>query len=226
MSMVDFQWWRCLDGYRLERTEPRLWTRSGRGSIVKQLPGRESFGLASASDRFEQYRPLEISGLFSIFADTPSSPGGMKSFCDRFGLLGGWMPHLAAPRERPSSESASVDVFLGNHRAMRRALGLFRKGAVSELATYWNSLDVVPVIRAELRASQERRPEMVFAPSGLLQAMWLQFGLFACSGAQLLRCERCNEPFVVGPRTGRRSTSKFCSNACKVAAFKERHASQ
>lgn len=41
---------------------------------------------------------------------------------------------------------------------------------------------------------------------------------------RVLRCERCGVAFEVGFGTGRRSTSKFCSNACRVAAFKARHA--
>jgi hypothetical protein len=63
---------------------------------------------------------------------------------------------------------------------------------------------------------------MVLVPPDLMSAMWLQFAQFACSQAQLFRCQRCRKPFLGGTGTGRRRTAKFCLDACKVAAFRER----
>jgi hypothetical protein len=80
------------------------------------------------------------------------------------------------------------------------------------------------VIRIELQVRDDGGMEMVFAPPALIQAIWFQFAQHACEGSQLLRCERCSTPFVVGSRTGRRTSSKWCSNACKVAAYQERQA--
>lgn len=144
----------------------------------------------------------------------------MKSFCDRFGLPGGGRPDLRGGRP----QFVLVDELLRHQRQIRRALSLLQEGDSSALIKYWNSSEGTALIRTELRAGGDGRLEMVFAPPDLIQAMWLQLAQFACSGTKLLRCERCNEPFVVGSGTGRRSTSKYCSNACKVAAFKERHA--
>jgi hypothetical protein len=203
MKMVDFPWRRCLDGYRLDDERNRL---------------------SSASDRFEQYRPLEIPGLFAIFAeDTPASAKGMLGFCDGFGLPGGGRPDMATTAT-PTQQR--VDDLLGDQREMRRALSLLQRGNASELSRGWNSSPARPptLVRIELGATSDGRMEMAFLPPDLIQAMWLQFAQFACSGAQLLRCERCNTPFVVGSGTGRRSTSKWCSNACKVAAFQQRQA--
>jgi hypothetical protein len=98
MKIVDFQWWRCLDGYRLDQTDERfILTPQGRRPMRRTNDDvdRKSFSLTSASGRFEQYRPLEIESLFAIFADTPASPRGMQDFCNRFGLLGEGRPDLA-----------------------------------------------------------------------------------------------------------------------------------
>jgi hypothetical protein len=226
MKIVDFQWWRCLDGYRLDQTDERfILTPQGRRPMRRTNDDvdRKSFSLTSASGRFEQYRPLEIESLFAIFADTPASPRGMQDFCNRFGLLGEGRPDLA-PFGKRTSESALVDDELRHHRRLRTMLHHFQRDDLSELARYWNWSEVSPLIRTELRPGPDGRLEMVLAPPDLIRALWLQFALFACKQARLLRCERCNTPFVVGSGTGRRGTSKWCSNACKVAAFKEREA--
>jgi hypothetical protein len=52
--------------------------------------------------------------------------------------------------------------------------------------------------------------------------MWLQFAFFGGGGATMLRCGHCTKPFLVGTGLKRRSTSKYCGDACKVAAFKAR----
>ena len=128
-----------------------------------------------------------------------------------------------APFGRPSRVSVAVDELLNHQRKFRRALSLLLKGDISELAKLWNSSHGSGVIRTELRVGPNEGLEMVFAPPDLIQAMWLQFAQFACSQALLFRCQRCGKPFQVGTGTGRRRTAKFCSNACKVAAFKKRH---
>ena len=204
MDAVDFEWWRCQDGYRLETK-------------------RDGFALESRTDRFERYSPLEIENLFSIFAeDTAPSAKGIHGFCNTFGLLEGGGPR----RSRPTYEGTVGSDLLRHHGMIHRALDLFRQGDPSGLVRYWNSAlglgHGMALVHTELRVGPEGRLEMVFAPPDLISAMWLQFAQFACSQAQLFRCQRCGKPFLVGTGTGRRNTAKFCSNACKVAAFRER----
>jgi hypothetical protein len=225
MEMIDFTWWRCLDGYRLELTKPRRWTTRG---MVESSREKEvaRFGLYPSSQRFEHYEPLKIYELFVIFADTKSTAEGMQAFCNKFGLLGGGLPHLAPLRGKPTSGSVLMDVLLEQHREFQRAVQLYHQGHLDVAANYWNSRHGPATVRTELRVGSDGKVKMVFAPSGLIQAIWLQFALTMCADAKLFRCERCGAPFVVGAGTGRRNTSKFCSNACKVAAFKERQASR
>jgi hypothetical protein len=208
MNLVDFQWHRCVAGYRLEPTK--------RG---------DDFQLTCASDWFETTHPLKIDTLFAIFAKTQATPKGMKAFCDNYGLLGGGRADIRQSRDS-RVQSALVSPFLHKHARFRRAFDLFEKGDNSALVKRWNATDNVALIHSELRVGPEGRLQMVFVPPDLLHALWLQFALHACSEAKLFRCERCNKAFVVGSGTGRRSTSIWCSNACKVAAFKEGKAHQ
>ena len=75
MQIVDFWWWRCLDGYRLDRSQNKRWLPYS-NRYVSEPPARLFFGLTSASERFEKYQPLNIQNLFAMFADAPSSPMG------------------------------------------------------------------------------------------------------------------------------------------------------
>jgi hypothetical protein len=225
MQMIEFTWWRCLDGYRLKQSQPCLLTARGRVPIEKANLGlarfaklRPSWGIATASDRFEQTTPLEVPALFARFArDTPTTPEGILSFCNKYGLLTEHSPH-----RKPGQSEVSVDSILSEQKKMRKALDLYEDKDDTTLASFWNSIERENSLRIELRASREERFRMILAPPNLLMAMWMQFALSACSQSKLFRCQRCNQPFTVGTGTGRRSTSKYCSNACKVAAFKER----
>jgi len=225
MDMVDFTWSRCRDKYRLEQHQPRAWltgkpVKWERFGLDREKCDRPRWSLEAASDRFERYRPLKFTGLFSIFAEkTPASRKGMQQFCNAFGLPGGFGP---AESKTDEIQVQGVDELLSHQRRFRGALALYRNGDLSELARAWNSIENLAIVHTEFRVGETGRLEMVFVPSDLIQAMWLQFAQFACSEANLFRCERCNEPFIVGTGTGRRSTAKYCSNACRVAAFKDR----
>jgi len=200
LHLVEFEWWRCLDGYRLHRS-----------------------GLESASDRFERYRPLETPALFAIFADAPHTADGMLQFCNQFGLLGGGRPDVPWPRAKPSKESVLVDALLMHHRAMRGALDTLKRINPSRLVKAWNeAIQALALVSAELRTGADGRLRLVLVPPDLIRALFFQFAQHACSGNQLFRCTRCNKPFTVGTGTGRRRTAMYCSNACKVAAYQAR----
>ena len=203
---INFKWWRCRDGYRYD---PR------RGG-----------SLTSASERFEQYDPLSVSALFARFAETPATPAGINDFCNHFGLLGGNRPDLVTSawrQESPKSEAVSLDEILHHQARLRLALRRFESGDYSKLSEYWYS-NITALLRVELQIDEQGKLAWTMSPQDLIRALWLQFAQHVSSGTQLLRCERCNAPFIVGTGTGRRSTSMFCSSTCKVAAFRARAA--
>src|ERR1700677_1223560 len=146
MKLIDFEWRRCRDGYRLETKG-------------------DDFVLISKSDRLDHYRPMEIQNLFSIFAEeTVASPKGMHAFCNAFGLLGGGRRDLAPLRGKQLFESVFGRHLLENHGMIRSALNLFRKGDPTDLVRYWNSADGVGLARTELHVASDGRLEMVLAP--------------------------------------------------------------
>lgn len=199
MHLVEFEWWRCLDGYRLHRS-----------------------GLDSISERFEQYRPLDTPALFAIFADAPHTAEGMRDFANHYGLLGSIRPDITWGRGKPKFESVVVDDLLRHHTAMRRGVYLYGRHAWAQLTKLWNETTQGPaLLRPELRANPNGVVRMILVPPDLIRAMWHQLGEDVCR-ALLFRCQRCNKAFTVGTGTGRRRTAMYCSNACKVAAYQTR----
>jgi len=222
VDLVKFEWTRCLDGYeiRFDRDQP-----------CGSEPKKE---IVAKSEKVELYRPTEFPGLFQLFADKPANTEGMHEFAEGFGLLEG------ADREF-IVERADLNVMLKHQAAMRHALELFDQGKSGELVIAfnnggWGNLRIEldydggyrPLLPTDLSKRHQLRlvaPSLssVLVPASLVQFMWLQIAMYAQSNVTLMRCDRCGSPFIVGTGTGRRSTAKFCGNACKVAAFRQRH---
>src|SRR5260370_274206 len=132
----------------------------------------------------------------------------------RLGLIGGGRADV--PRNgRPTYEAVILDDLLAHHAKMRRALNLFERGDASELTRRCNAEGLAGA-RIELRHDTNGKLGLFLVPFDLIRAMWMQFAQHACSDARLFRCEHCGKPFRVGTGTGRRSTPKYCSNACTV----------
>jgi len=218
MNAISFETSRCRDGYRIVLRPPG------------KKGGRRPYYLVATSDRFERLAPLDnFPALFAILADTPANPEGLRKFADNFGLLDSGTATNATKQSVPN--------MLHHQWVLKRALAAFEKEDNHELMRLLaegkkegshSSLTItlpgaaVGLAQVELRMEAGNKLEAVIVPSSLIQAIWTQFLLHAASNAQLLRCEHCAKPFVVGSGTNRRSTAKYCSNACKVAAFKAR----
>ena len=117
--------------------------------------------------------------------------------------------------------AANLGGMLAHQAALHRAIERFEKGTLSELKRQYNS--GWGQLRSELRSHPGGGLYWVFMPRGLLHFLWLQFAEHAVGGTATQRCQWCDKPFETGTMTGRRSSSKFCSNACKLAAFRARH---
>ena len=225
-QLIEFEWVRCLTGYKIVATNPArkrpAWTHGKRVVTPPRwtVDGAPNAALASAGTRFELYCPTEFPALFQRFADMPATAEGMRDFANRFGLLE--TPGNSRLSASITYEATVVGDVLAHHAALRWAVDLFGAGDSPGLAQYYNA--GWGQLRTQLRPQPDGKVTFVFMPSSLIQFLWIQFALHAASNAKLLRCERCGTPFRVGTGTRRRDTAKFCSNACKVAAFRARHA--
>ncbi|MEQ9247469.1 MAG: hypothetical protein RLO21_15915 [Nitratireductor sp.] len=58
-------------------------------------------------------------------------------------------------------------------------------------------------------------------PSNLIGSLWLQFADIVAVQTDYTRCVSCEKWFLVSPGTGR-PDKKFCSNACRMRAYRNR----
>jgi hypothetical protein len=198
MDLIEFECGRCIDGYRSRRRDD--------GEIE----------IEAMSQRFEPYRPAQFPVLFQMFADTPPTAEDAVNFSSKFGVLGGTGLSI-------NIFNTSLSEFINFQTSLREAIDAATVEDWPRLVELFNSREFGRGrIQSRLTHIPRGKVGLVFVPTNLIQFLWLQFALHVGSDAKLLRCERCNAPFRVGPATGRRETAKFCSNACKVAAFRGR----
>lgn len=202
MELIECEWSKCRAGYELN------------ARTIRAKSGRK--------DYFDRYRPLKVDALFTKFAmDFPTTAKGMLEFSNQYGLPGSGTGSGGTPGVWP--RVCDVDLLLSQQKQMRGAHVLFEQGDSSELIRVCNGEGLI-MARMHLHRDPGGALSMVCIPPDLIRAMWLQFALHACSGARLLRCSHCNEPFTVGARTKRRETRIFCKDACKQAAYRSRKA--
>jgi hypothetical protein len=214
MEILDIEWERCLDGYKLEEMTPLSANEEAYFSARPWIDRTywNSCLIMRNSTRMERYRPLK-NVLFAKFAKWDASPDGMVRFCNAYG------PLQAAPG---GVTLTPVDWMLDQQKILQRALRLFDSDETAELSKLleWGRHGRCAFV---LRPTATGSLSLALVPDSLEQAMWVQLAFHAASEAKLWSCDQCGNPFYVGTGTKRRSTAKYCSNACKVAAYKSRH---
>jgi hypothetical protein len=71
-----------------------------------------------------------------------------------------------------------------------------------------------------LHLSMAYNNRMVIAVHDVLDFMRIEVAMVAESGARLARCESCDDVFLTGPLTNRRSTARYCRDRCRVNAHR------
>jgi len=231
MDLIEFEWLRCQDGagYRVapSRSPKPVVRLEGKKAIsLPQWTGKDASGDSIETigkKQFGLYPPAQhYSALFQIFADKPATAEGICEFFNAFGPLE--LPGGARPRAGPAYHSVSLRCMLVHQAALRHAIDLFNAGNLVDFTAGFNVGCNLSrgQLRPELRPLSDGKLGLAFVPSSLIQFLWLQLALHAASDAELLRCAQCGMPFCVGTGTARRNTARYCSNRCKVAAYKAR----
>jgi hypothetical protein len=229
---IEFEWTKCRAGYRRTTADPKLARRlRDRGKIKGWQRDGDNIvtGIETAGLSVDRYRPLDMTPtLYAIFADTEASVEGAIDFCNRYGLL-------TQQQKQGGTIWQTLNDFLFQHAAMERAVALFERGSAADSALLIKLINLaakgdqrmippMALFAPQLGIDADDKVTLSLVPQHLLSAMWLQLALHVAGDCKLVRCEKCQVPFVVGAGTQRRSTAMYCSSLCKVAAFRARMA--
>jgi hypothetical protein len=104
------------------------------------------------------------------------------------------------------------------------AVNAFRRHMPEAVDTFRADLDS-PLAGAAMTPDIEFRsgkPTLLLPTISLNSFMLMETALVITGGSQVMRCAECATVFVTGSGTGRRGTSRYCSNRCRVAAQRSR----
>ena len=188
LRIIQFNNWRDPMGYRLNDSKVFV-VRNG-----KRI------------DNFEVVQPLKNKALYGEFANNVVNAEGVLQFVQRHGPL----------TDQGNDQGDFVNDVLINAERMRYILGLLsdrrqRAGLGKRFGIPAIPLHVVMNLDQKTRVL---RWEMW--PNRLLDALWLQVGQAATSGARIQTCALCREFFAAGYPRERRLDSKFCSDEHRV----------
>jgi hypothetical protein len=147
------------------------------------------------------------------------SDEALIQFCSRFGI----------PTWRQEKEEAGTKI-VGHQKSLENLLvlagGVDRKEAVNAAnrgMALFASRGLTPQLDG---LGQSGALRLALTPDSPLVFMTMECAMVAHSGARLARCAHCENVFLTGPMTGRRSSAQYCSDRCRVAAARARAASK
>jgi hypothetical protein len=213
--LIDFEWQRDLEGYRLVDAEPE---RTGEPFIHPLHPewGLQKPMLLSGSPakpqrvvglsgRCLKIRPLEGPGggsLFATFTNAAASPAGVLDFINRHGPL---------TTTAVQTGAEPVPGVIEHAQAMRGFIEA--AGGRVRMADILGAeeMPLSGMNAAVVRDKYTKVPRLRFSPRNLLDALWMQLAYTLSSGVCARECRQCGVIFTAGPGTSRRGDAEFCS---------------
>jgi hypothetical protein len=168
------------------------------------------------------------SSAFLEFAQTPLTEDGVKALADRYGPL----EDDRGSKEREYEWGRSIDAWFANIREMRRTVELWRKSTVTgdfsriirevRLSFEIGGRDSGPPVALLLKKDPwSASPKLCMRPISLHQALWAQLLLAIDGNLNLRGCVQCRKWFTLEAGRGR-SDKEYCSNACRMRAYRKR----
>jgi hypothetical protein len=91
----------------------------------------------------------------------------------------------------------------------------------------WHPGDFLPGVPVELLLKEDPlsgSARLCIRPRSLINALWAQFLLAIDGNVNLGACVQCRKWFTLEPGRGR-SDKEYCSNACRMRAYRKRKVS-
>jgi hypothetical protein len=190
--------------------------------------------LQPRSKRTRRLDLFEVSPFaFLEFAQTPLTEDGIKDFADRYGPLA---DDQSDPTGGGYQWGRSIRAWSGTIREMHRTIELWQKSMVTgdfskfiravqisliDPAHYDSDFTGVPV-KLRLKEDPLSPPaRLCICPHSLFDALWAQIVLAIDGNLNLRACVQCRKWFTLEAGRGR-SDKEYCSNACRMRAYRKR----
>jgi len=209
-----FEWERDTDGYQIEE-RPNLGAK-----ILDPTTDPATKLIRARGGPREIMNIRDHQAIFKELAETRKTEAGVLQFANRYGLLG------SPPRgERDRGLPDTLDDW-------RTSITVFRRMVAAGDAQDWPVLShwfgeaQLGRMSAKLPYWHTRGPVLHVVPNTLRSAIYVQLAQAYAHARKLRKCDArgCGRWFAYGAGTGRRASAKYCSDACRKAAFLERTA--
>jgi hypothetical protein len=183
--------------------------------------------------RFDLFEINKITSrpAFLEFAQTPDTPDAIKSFADRYGAL---EPDVGTG-EGWWQTGRDIDTWSAYIRAMKKTIELWNKSSTTGdftklIRTVQKDLGLGnfgPGVAVQLLLKEDRlsaSARLCIRPESLAQALYSQLILAIDGKLNLRACVECREWFTLEAGRGR-SDKEYCSDACRMRAYRKRKGS-
>jgi hypothetical protein len=210
MSIFEYECQVAVNGYQVINLDASL------------SPDRPRV-LEARSKQTRRFNLFEFSSsVFLEFAQTPPTEDGIKEFADRYGPIIDNFPEwiewwVSEIREMHRIVKLwEMSKRKGDYRGLTRAVGkkLIEAGYGEEQP----GVIVELLLKGDASSAS---PRICIRPRTLLHALWAQLVLAIDGNLNLRACVQCRKWFTLEARRGR-SDKVYCSDACRMRAYRER----
>jgi hypothetical protein len=130
--------------------------------------------------------------------------------------------HVEIPGFEPLGEGPLRLVLIAQE-GFQEIWDTYRTGTAAEVVESFRGWTprVIPSIEPDFDL-RDGKPTLSLPTTSLYAFMLLETALVITGGSRVTRCAQCAAILVTGSGTGRRGTSLYCSNRCRVAAQRSR----
>jgi hypothetical protein len=186
-----------------------------------QDPPRKVRVLQPRSERTRRFDLFKANpSAFLEFAQTPPTENGIKDFADRYGGSLG-----------PGPGQVYIDYWCSAIREMHQAVELWQKSKMTgdfrrinrcvEELFYPRPVLGMPVYLLLKKDPLNGSASLCIRPDRLHHALWVQLLLAIDGNLNLRGCVQCRKWFTLEAGRGR-SDKEYCSNACRMRAYRKR----
>jgi hypothetical protein len=119
---------------------------------------------------------------------------------------------------------ASLRMFVHHRNVIHAIWRSYENGDLhTAVMLFRDASDIIESLSPDLEL-RNGKPALTLPIRSLYNFMLMETALVITGGSQVMRCSKCGTIFVTGSGTGRRGSSLYCSNRCRVAAQRSRMA--